>query len=248
MLRHPCILGGTQRQARGTKSELAASPQKRAEMLCHPCILRDAQRQARGENQNWLPHPYLLGGAQMGGKATSPLHSQGSRTKGTKLELVASALPSRKRTNGRKCYVTPAFSGVPNAKRGEQNQEWLPNPAFSGAQTRVEMLHHPCILGGPQCQARGGNQNCLLHLCLLGGQQMGGIAMQPLHSRRSPKKGIKSKVATSPLPSRGPTSGQNSYVTPAFSGVPNAKRGEQKENWPPHPCLLGGPHVGGIAT
>ena len=36
---------------------------------------------------------------------------------------------------GRKCYVTPAFSGVPNAKRGDQNQNWL---------------HHPCLLGGPK--------------------------------------------------------------------------------------------------
>ena len=29
------------------------------------------------------------------------------------------------------------------------------SPTFSGAQMRVEVLHHPCILGGPQCQERG---------------------------------------------------------------------------------------------
>ena len=30
--------------------------------------------------------------------------------------------------------------------------------AFSGAQKRAEVLRHPCILGGPQRQARGKNQ------------------------------------------------------------------------------------------
>ena len=33
-------------------------------------------------------------------------------------------------------------------------------------------------------------------------------------------------MATSPLPSQGPKKGWNCYVTSAFSGVPNAKRGE----------------------
>ena len=32
------------------------------------------------------------------------------------------------------------------------------NPTFSGAQNRAEVLCHPCILGGPQRQARGKNQ------------------------------------------------------------------------------------------
>ena len=32
------------------------------------------------------------------------------------------------------------------------------NSAFSGAQKRAEVLCHPCILGGPQRQARGKNQ------------------------------------------------------------------------------------------
>ena len=66
-------------------------------------------------------------------------------------------------------------------------------PTFAGVQKRAEMLHHPCILGGPQRQARG----------------------------------TKSDVATSPLPSRGPKRGLKCYITPAFSGVPNAKSGEQ---------------------
>ena len=57
---------------------------------------------------------------------------------------------------------------------------------------------------------------------LLGGPQVGGIAKSPLHSRGSPTKGTKSELVASPLPSRGPTSGRNFYVTPTFSGVPES--------------------------
>ena len=45
-----------------------------------PCILGVGQKW--GLNQNWLPRPYLLGGPQVGGNATSPLHSRGSPNKG----------------------------------------------------------------------------------------------------------------------------------------------------------------------
>ena len=40
---------------------------------------------------------------------------------------------------GRKCYVTPAFSGIPN--KGEQNQKWLPHPLllfFVGSRSRIK--------------------------------------------------------------------------------------------------------------
>ena len=119
--------------------------------------------------------------------------------------------------------VTPAFSGVPNAKRGEQNQRSSPTkgnkitsgcltPAFSGTQRRAQILRHRCILGGPQRQPRG----------------------------------AKSEVAISPLPSREPKRGQKCYVTPAFSGIPKKRQRNQK--WVPHPCRLGGPKQGGKAT
>ena len=44
---------------------------------------------------------------------------------------------------GRKCYITPAFSGIPNI--GGQNVKWLPQP---------------CLLGGPK---EGGNAVSPLH-------------------------------------------------------------------------------------
>ena len=70
--------------------------QKRADMLHHPCILWDPQRQPRKE----------------------PKVSSGPKQRGTKSELAASPLPTRGPKIGPKCYVTRAFSGIPNAKRG----------------------------------------------------------------------------------------------------------------------------------
>ena len=89
---------------------------KWAEMLRHPYILGDPQIKG-GQNQKWVPHRCLLGGPQVGGNATSPLHTQGSpKQRGTKSEVAASPLPSRGPTSGRKCYGTPAFSGIPKTK------------------------------------------------------------------------------------------------------------------------------------
>ena len=248
MLRHPCILGDPQRQARGARSE--AVPNKgegNQKWLPHPCLLRgpkeggnatspcilsSPRRQAPGgksklvpnkaeQNQKWLPHPCLLGGPKEGGNATPPVHSLGDpQDRGTKSEVATAPLPSQGPKRGRKCYATPAFSGIPNI--GEGNQKWLP---------------HPCLLMGPK---EGGN------------------ATSPLHSRGSPtpsagskirsgpqQRGRKSEVA-SPLPSQGPKRGWKCYATPAFSGIP--KIGEQNLKWLPHPCLLRGPKEGGNAT
>ena len=64
----------------------------------------------------------------------------------------------------------------------------------------------------------------------------------------SKKGGTKSEVATSPLPSRGPTSGRKCCVTLAFSGVPNAKRGVKIRSGCLTPAFSGGPKKVGIAT
>ena len=151
--------------------------QKWAEMLHHPCILGGSQRHG-GQNQNWW-------GPQVGGNATSPLHSRGSpKTWGTKSELVGP-------TSGRKCYITPAFSGIPK-DMGDKIR-------IGGAHRCAEMLHHPCILGGPQRHG-GQNQNWWGPLVL-------GNATSPLHSRGSPKTwGTKSELVW-------PTSGQKCYIT-----------------------------------
>ena len=183
-----------------------------------------------------LRNPYILGDPQR-------------QARGQKSELATSPLPSRGPKRGRNCYVTPAFTGIPNAKRGKKIRSGYLTFAFSGAQKRAELLRNPYILGDPQRQARG----------------------------------QKSELATSPVHSRGPKRGRNCYVTPAFTGIPNAQRGEiirsgylthafskaqkraelvrnpcihgnpqrqargENQKWLPQPCLLWGPKEGGIA-
>ena len=87
--------------------------------------------------------------------------------------MAASPLPSRGPKTGRKCYVIPAFSGVPNAKRGEKIRSGCLTPTFSRAQSGAEVLRNPCILRGPQHQERGENQKWLPHPYLLGGPKTG---------------------------------------------------------------------------
>ena len=151
--------------------------------------------------------------------------------------MAASPWPSRGPKRGWMCYVTPAFSEVPNAKRGEKITSGCLTLAFSGAQKRAEVLRNPCILGGPQHQVRGENQKRL--------------------RSRGPKRGRKCYVtpAFSEVPNAkreekfrsgclfGCPKG-NRYATAAFSAVPNAKRGEKIRSG----FILGGPKEGRIAT
>ena len=101
--------------------------------------------------------------------------------------------------------------------------------AFSGAQKRAEMLCHPCILGGPQRQARGTESELATSLLPSRGPKRGRKCYATPAFPGVPKqRGIKSELASSPLPSWGPKGGRNCYVTPAFSGVPK-QRGTKSE-------------------
>ena len=73
------------------------------------------------------------------------------------------------------------------------------------------MLHHPCILGGPQ--QRGQNQS--------GPKRGRKCYITPAFSGIPKQRGAKSELAASTLPFGGPKSGRKCYITPAFSGVPN---------------------------
>ena len=52
-------------------------------------------------------------------------------------------------TCGESGYITPAFSGIPNAQHGEKIR--------NGPQV-AQWQQHACLLGDPQCPARGENQ------------------------------------------------------------------------------------------
>ena len=212
----------------------------------------------------------------------SPLHCWGSPTpstgskiksgpkpRGTKCDLATSPLPSREPKRGRKSYVTRAFSGIANAKHGEQNQKSSPTQgnkiksgyltrAFLGPKNTAEMLRHPCIRGDRQRQARRaksnvvpniGEQNLkwLPHPCLLWGPKEGRNATLPVHCSVIPNIGKKNqKWLPHPCLLGGPKGGRNATSPLHCSEIPNI--GEKNQKWLPHPCLLGGPKEGGNAT
>ena len=111
--------------------------------------------------------------------ASSPLHSQVPR-RGRKCYVTpafSGASNARRKEKFRSGYLTPSFSGVPNAKRREKLSSGYVTPAFSGAHKRAEVIRDPCILGGPQRQARVDIQKWLLVPYLLGGLEEGGSAV-----------------------------------------------------------------------
>ena len=232
---------------KGTKSKVS---HKWAELLHHPCVVGGPQTRGQSQRwptsgQKWYITPAFLGvpkqgdkvkgGPQVGRIATSPLPSWGSPNKGAKAKVPhkwaellhhpcllwgpqTRGQSQRWPTSGHNSYITPACLGVP--KQGDK------------------------VKGGPQ---------------------MGRIATSPLPSWGSPNKGTKSKVPhkwaevlhhpcllgvpqARGQSQRWPTSGQNCYITPAFSGV--SKQGDKVKGakWAKvihHPCVLGGPQTRG---
>ena len=121
---------------------------------------------------------------------------------------------------GRKCYITPAFSGVTNIwdkiKEGsKEGAKCYITPAFSGSPNKEDK-----IKAGPKKGAK-----CYMTPALSGvpnkGDKVkarpkeGGNATSPLHSR-SPQQRGQNQI--------GPKRGQKCYITPAFSGIPNKRK------------------------
>ena len=104
-LPHPCLLGGPKDAGNATS----------------PLHSRRSPMQRRDHNQKWLP-PLAFSGAQKRAEMLcNPYVREEPQQRGTKSEVAASPLPSRRSKRRRKCYVTAAFSGVPTAKRGDHN-------------------------------------------------------------------------------------------------------------------------------
>ena len=142
---HPCLLGGPQlgkaatqplrsrgSPAKGRKAQLATSllppqgPTSGWNCYATPPVWGVPNK---GDAIRIDPHPCLVGGPQVGGIATKPLHSLRSPTKGTKSEMATSKLPFWGLTGGQNCYVTPAFSGV--ASNGDKIRIGYLTSAFS---------------------------------------------------------------------------------------------------------------------
>ena len=176
-------------------------------------------------------------GQQVGGNATSPLHSRGSPTKGTKSKWAnkwAEMLhhpcilggPQQRGqnqsrpTSGRKCYITPAFSGVPK-ERGTKSelagptsgQKCYITPAFSGVPNKGDKIKV--------------------------GPQVGENATSPLHSRGSPKKGGQNQNWRGPQVGRNATSPLHSRGSPTKGTI--SKWAHKWAEMLHHPCILGDP-------
>ena len=138
-----------------TQQKVGVKKTKGKESGRQNCILGDPQQRGaksevfpnKGEqNQKWPP----LGVPKQGGNATSPHILGDPQHRGAKSEVAASPLPSQGPKRGLKCYVTPAFSGVPYG-RGRK-QKWPTKgrkcyviPAFSGIPKQGDK-----VKGGPQ--------------------------------------------------------------------------------------------------
>ena len=111
-----------------------------------------------------------------------------------------SQLPATIAKRGRKCYITPAFSGsrTPSAgKKSEVATSALPSRGSptkgtrsKWARKRAEMLHHPCILGGPQTN---GNKirNGRLNPAFWGTHKWAEMLPQPCFLRDTHQRGQK---------------------------------------------------------
>ena len=123
------------------------------------------------------------------------------RKGGRKSEVVASTKHSRGPKRRRDCYETPAFLGVPNARRGQNIRSGCFTRAFSGAQKRKEWRRELCIFKAPQHEGRKPE-----------------VASSPLPSR-GPKRGRKGYLTAtcSGVPNKGEKI-KSGCLNPAFSG------------------------------
>ena len=243
----PRILGGPQRQARGTKSEVAASPlpsqgpkigrncyvtpafsgvpnTKCVEKIRSGCLTRafsDVHKRAE-----LLRNPYILQGPQ-------------HQVRGTKSEVVTSPLPSWGPKRGRNCYITLTFSGSTMPSAGNKITSGCLTLAFLEDHKREELLRNPCILGGPQRQARATKLDVVASPLPSWGTKRGrNCNVTPAFSGvHNAKRGEKIRSGCLTMPSRVPTNGWNCYVTPAFSRVP--KQGNEIRSGCLTPNLLG---------
>ena len=85
-------------------------------------------------------------------------------------------LPSRRPKSHWKCYATPAFSGVPNAKHGERIRmgEWAIHPCLLGGPKEGKSAMQPLHSRGSPTPSAWRKSEVAIHPCLLGGPKEGG--------------------------------------------------------------------------
>ena len=210
-------------------------PHKWAKRLHHTCLLQVPQCFARGSNLKW------------------PTSGQSSYITPASSE-VPNALHGEKLQYGPQVGIAATSSlpsWVPNALHREKfrygpqvgNAATSPLPSWGSPMLCTEIksemahkwakrLHHPCLLGGPQCSARRkieigptSDQSGCIKPAFMG-------VPNALHGDQilyGPQVG---KAAASPQPSRG---------FPMFYTGIKSEMANKWAKWLHHPCLLGGP-------
>ena len=165
---------------RGTKSELAGPTSGRK------CYITPAFSGVPNKGDK------IKGGPQVGGNATSPLHSRGSPTKETK---------SKGAHKWAEMLHHPCILGNPQRK-GDKIRIGCLTRAFWEAHKWAEMLHHPCILGHPQRKGDKIRIGCLTpafweahkwaemlhHPCILGDPQQRGQSQSKKKAKKNKNK------------------------------------------------------------
>ena len=93
--------------------------------------------------------------------------------------MAASPLLCEAPKRGRKCYVTPAFSGVPNAKRGENIRSGCLTPTFSEAQKRAKCYVTRALLGVPNAKRGEEIRSAYLTLAFSGAHKRAEVLRDP---------------------------------------------------------------------
>ena len=118
-------------------------------MLHNPCILGVPKQ--RGTKSELTTYPVRSWGPTSGRKMLhNPCILGGPQTKRDKIRIdyLTRAFLGGPQVGG-KCYITPAFSGVPKQRGTKSELTTYPVPSWGPTSGR-KMLHNPCILGVPE--------------------------------------------------------------------------------------------------
>ena len=150
---------------------------------------------------------------------------------------------------GRDCYVSFAFSEIPNTKHGQKIRSGYLTPTFWGAQKGAGLRRNPCILRGPQPQARRENYKWLPHPCLPRGSKRGRDCYITCAFWEIPNTKHGEKIRSGYLTRTflGAQKGAALRRNPCILGGPQHQARGENQKWIPHPCFPGGPKRGGIA-
>ena len=142
-LPQPCFLAGPKNAANATSPLHSQGPPRPSAGSKNSEFVPNKG----GKNQKWVPQPCLafLGAKKGPQMLCQPWILWDSQQRGRTSEVVASTLPSRRPKKGRKCYVTPTFPRIPNAKHGEQKIKSVPQQTG----TKSELVASPVPSAGP---------------------------------------------------------------------------------------------------